>query len=116
MKIIYDFGANNGDELSYYLLKSDLVVAVEANPALCDLIHSRFSSEIEAGRLTVENYVITAEGEGGLIDFYIHKSNHVLSQLPLPSPSKVANSEKVILPSKTVSEIMAIYGGPHYIK
>jgi predicted O-methyltransferase YrrM len=35
-KIIYDFGSNNGDDIPYYLLKSDLVIAVEANPALCD--------------------------------------------------------------------------------
>ena len=37
-KIIYDFGANNGDNIEYYLLKSDLVIAVEANPELCDFI------------------------------------------------------------------------------
>jgi FkbM family methyltransferase len=115
-KIIYDLGANNGDDIPYYLLKSDLIVAVEANPILCDLIHTRFRDEIQAGRLAVENCVITAEEDGGPIDFYIHKSNHVLSQLPPPSPSKAANFEKVVLPSKTVSEIIAIYGNPHYIK
>jgi hypothetical protein len=32
MKIIYDLGANNGDDIPYYLLKADTVVAVEANP------------------------------------------------------------------------------------
>ena len=31
-KIIYDFGAARGENIPYYLLKSDLVVAVEADP------------------------------------------------------------------------------------
>ena len=31
-KIIYDFGASDGKNIPYYLLKSDLIVAVEANP------------------------------------------------------------------------------------
>ena len=53
-KIIYDFGANNGDNIPYYLLKSDLVIAVEANPELCNLIKNRFNKEIEDIKLIVE--------------------------------------------------------------
>ena len=53
-KIIYDIGSNNGDDIPYYLLKSDLVVAIEANPQLCNLINQRFKSEIDEGKLVVE--------------------------------------------------------------
>ena len=42
MIVIYDFGANNGDDLPYYLLSADKVVAVEANPELCSLMQKRF--------------------------------------------------------------------------
>lgn len=45
-KIIYDVGANNGDDIEYYLKKSDLVIALEANPKLCEIIQDRFKSEI----------------------------------------------------------------------
>ena len=31
-RIIYDLGAAKGENIDYYLLKSDLVVCVEANP------------------------------------------------------------------------------------
>jgi len=31
-RIIYDFGANTGNDIPYYLKKADVVVAVEANP------------------------------------------------------------------------------------
>jgi hypothetical protein len=39
--VIYDFGANNGDDIPYYLKKAELVVAVEANPSLCQKIEER---------------------------------------------------------------------------
>ena len=37
-KVIYDFGASDGRNIPYYLLKSDLVIAVEANPKNCEVI------------------------------------------------------------------------------
>jgi len=46
LKVIYDFGANRGDNIPYYLMKSDRVVAIEANPVLCNIIRERFSDEI----------------------------------------------------------------------
>jgi hypothetical protein len=56
-RVIYDFGSNNSDDIPYYLKKADLVVAVEANPALCNQIRSRFKIEISTGKLVVENCV-----------------------------------------------------------
>ena len=49
-KIIYDIGSNNGDDIPYYLLKSDLVIAIEANPKLCNLIEEKFKNEIKQKR------------------------------------------------------------------
>ena len=115
-KIIYDFGANNGDDIPYYLLKSDFVVAVEANPILCDRIKERFQSELQAGKLALENCVATAECDGGSIDFYVHRANHVLSQLPPPSPDNAWRFDKVVLPSKHVCEIIETHGNPYYVK
>ncbi len=115
-RIIYDLGANNGDDIPYYLHKADRVVAVEANPVLCELINTRFAADIQAGRLVVENCVVTAEGDGGVVDFYIHQSDHVLSQLPPPTPANAAHFDKVELPSKNVCDIIRSHGEPHYIK
>ena len=70
-KTIYDFGANNGDDIPYYLMKADVVVAVEANPILCQLMYERFLPQIKQGRLIVENCVITSENDGVDVDFYI---------------------------------------------
>jgi FkbM family methyltransferase len=115
-RVIYDVGANNGDDIPYYLHKADVVVAVEANPALCELISKRFEGEIRSGRLVLENCVVVDKAAAGLVDFYIHTSDHVLSQLPQPAPSDLAMFEKVALPAKTISALIASHGDPFYVK
>lgn len=115
-KIIYDLGANNGDNISYYLLKSDLVIAVEANPLLCDQIKSRFSQEIAEKRLIVENCVIDVSSSSENVPFFIHKYNHVWSQFLSPAPSLMSDFEKVYLPSQNIIKLIQSYGSPYYIK
>ena len=115
-KIIFDFGANNGDDIPYYLKKADLVVAVEANPVLAALITDRFPKEIASGRLIVENCVLNCDEATGEVAFYIHTSNHVLSQFPRPDEALLADFEMVFLPSRTPLDIIKTHGEPYYIK
>ena len=103
-KIIYDIGSNNGDNIPYYLLKCDCVVAVEANPELCDQIKNRFKDQISNGILIVENYVLTESKASNQVVFYIHKTNHVLSQVPKPIDTN--QFKEVILPSKNEIELI----------
>jgi len=113
--VIYDVGSNNGDDIPYYLLKGDLVVAIEANPGLCDIIRERFAPEIQAGRVVVENCVVTA-GAHAPVDFYLHKSNHVLSQMPKPDERRLHFFSRVELPGVPVHHLIERYGHPHYVK
>ena len=83
LDLIIDLGANIGANIPYYLMKSKKVVAVEANPVLADLIKKNFKHEILSERLVVENVAVTVESSG-LVQFYTHKSNHVLSQILAP--------------------------------
>lgn len=53
--LIYDIGANNGDDTAYYLYKGFRVIAVEANPVLADKVKQRFGEYVENGQLTVLN-------------------------------------------------------------
>lgn len=115
-KVIYDFGSNNGDNIPYYLLKSDLVIAIEANPLLCNRIQSRFSQEIAEGKLVVENCVLDVAHSSAMVPFFIHKSNDVLSQFPYPDPSIISQFERVDLPSQNVIDIIEFYGDPYYVK
>ena len=114
--VIYDFGMNNGDDVEYYLLKSHRVVAVEANASLCDLASKRFSREISMGRLKILNVALSDRESAAPLPFYIHKTNHVLSQLPEPDPSIRDEFERVMVPCRTPSSIVQEYGPPLYIK
>ena len=114
-KIIYDIGSNNGDDLPYYLRKCDRVIAVEANPALCEIIKKRFISEIRSGQLVVENFVLTTTASpSGAVYFYLHRTNHVLSQFPIPE--KPEDFERVFLPCLPLPDLIQRHGVPHYVK
>lgn len=115
-RVIYDFGANNGDDLPYYLKKAEIVVAVEANPSLCRQIEERFAAEMRSGRLRVENCVVAGEGHSGEVAFYLHKRRHVLGQFPRPDESVIGDYDRVLLPSKPVMQILREHGDPYYIK
>jgi len=112
MKIAYDFGANNGSNIPYYLLKFDKVVAVEANPKLTEHISKEYSKYIQEGRLFVENCAVSNKNE--IINFYIHKYNNVLSQLP--KPDSIDDFNVVSITSVKPSEIIKKYGNPEYVK
>jgi FkbM family methyltransferase len=114
IKVIYDLGANNGDDIAYYLKKADKIVAVEANPALCHQIALRYSDEIQAGRILIECCVLTNRREHGDVSFYLHKHHNVLSQFP--PPTDLAAFEKVMLPSKSIIDLIAVHGAPYYLK
>jgi FkbM family methyltransferase len=113
-RVIYDLGSNNGDDIPYYLKKAHKVVAVEANPMLCELIRRRFAAEITRGHLVLENCVLTKDDLAADVPFYIHKRDHVLSQFP--EPSQPEDFDEVRLASKSVLQLIAAHGTPHYIK
>ncbi len=114
--IIYDFGANNGDDIPYYLLKAAQVVAVEANPALCSEMRKRFAAEIQQGRLHIENCVLASQGSPAEVPFYLHKRHHVLGQFPRPDDRVLNDYTIVQLPAKSALAIVRAHGSPLYIK
>jgi len=104
------------------LKKADTVVSVEANPVLCAEIKKRFELEIVAGRLFIENCVLTPDESGSEVPFYIHKYNHVLSQFPKPEDTggrkedDIRNYEQIMLRSQSPLRVIKKYGEPYYIK
>jgi FkbM family methyltransferase len=115
-KIIYDLGANVGDNIPYYLKKGDLIVAVEANPILADEIKLRFNKEIQDGRLVVEAFVLTTSRSGANVPFYIHNEGHVLSQFPKPDDKDISKFTQIFLPSINIVDLIKKHGEPFYIK
>ncbi len=116
MKIIYDFGANNGDDIPYYLKKSDRVVAVEANPHLADQIKWRFHADVTSGRLVVLGCVLSASADDHPVPFYLHKHESVRSQYPTPPADEAHLFDTITLASRRASDIIQQYGEPYYVK
>lgn len=112
-RVIYDFGANVGLNLPYFLHKADLVVAVEANPVLAFALSKDFSDFISQGRLIIINAClspITSEA----VPFYRHKLSSLLSQFP--RPSNLSDFEEICVPSLSPVDIISVHGKPYYIK
>ena len=114
--VIYDFGMNNGDDVAYYLLKGHRVVGVEANSDLCAEVEERFAREIETGRLKVLNVALAENESAKPIDFYVHRHNHVLSQLPKPPADQLDQFRLIQVPCRTPASIVREFGEPVYVK
>lgn len=114
--IIYDLGANKGDNIPYYLKKADKIVAVEANPLLADQIRARFRQSISDQRLTVCNCVLTCAKDAPEVNFYIHKTLDVKSQFPRPDDDHITQFNEIRLPSMGVLDLIERHGEPLYIK
>jgi FkbM family methyltransferase len=78
-RIIYDIGAHKGIDTAFYLQKGYKVVAIEANPQLCNYLRKKFNSEIREGKVilvecaidriskqSVPFYLTDDEGESSL--------------------------------------------------
>jgi FkbM family methyltransferase len=114
MSVIYDIGSNNGDDIPYYLEKADVVVAIEANPALTDLIKKRFAREISAKRVHVETCAITVVEHAEPVSFYVHNSRHVRSQMG--RPGKMENFTEIKIAARSMAGLLAQYGKADFMK
>lgn len=110
---IFDFGSNLGQNLDYFLLKSDKVVAVEANPRLNAQVREKFQRQILDGKLYVEECLITSssliENSGRKQKFYVNKSDHLISSIHSPKLKDMHNWYQLMIYSKTVDEIIHNY-------
>jgi len=115
MSVIYDLGANRGDNLPYFLSRADLVVAVEANPALVREMNSKYSNVINDGRLKVINCALS-DCPSDSIPFSVNLKDSHISALN-PSGSRNSSDFEVIgVPAMTIVDLIANYGNPYYIK
>jgi FkbM family methyltransferase len=110
---IVDLGMNNGDDSDYYLKTSARVVAVEANPALCQQAEYRFSSQIESGQLVIMNAAIYEAGQSGKKLFFLNLDNDHWSSLDLKWASR-ENSRmgEIEFESLSIRQLFENFGVP----
>jgi FkbM family methyltransferase len=113
MKIAYDVGMNNGDDTHYFLSKGFKVIAIEANPDLCEIARRRFSDVISNGRCVILNCGIS--DEDGFLDFYIDKHSHTTSTF-VPQPNNDGRYVVRQIPIRQGKSIVHEFGEPYLFK
>jgi FkbM family methyltransferase len=113
--IIYDVGMNTGQDTEYYLKKGFRVVAIEANPLLCEEAQVRFASHIESGRLKILNVGIAKEN--GWLDFFVNQKNSEWSSFHRNIAGRAGDDlAKIHIEVATMEQIISEEGIPYYLK
>jgi FkbM family methyltransferase len=113
--MIFDLGADAGDDTAYYLHKGYRVVAVEPNPHSVSRLRERFSAEINSGRLTlVDAAISTSEGTA---PFWICDDAHAWSSLDRGMASKNDSRHSCVsVPTQSFASLLDRFGVPFYCK
>jgi FkbM family methyltransferase len=109
-KFIIDFGANRGQNLEYFLKRADLVIAVEANPTLCEFIEKEFANYVANGQLIVENCAVSEKDSKEGLVFYIHKTRDYLSTSI--NQERNPNYKKILIKAKSPGTIIREHTKP----
>jgi FkbM family methyltransferase len=117
--LIFDVGMHIGQDTEFYLRKGFRVVAVEANPSLCEQARIHFREQIESGRLTVVSAAITAQS--GPVKFYANENPEWGT---IEADWAARNVERFNSPLTDVEEVEGItfdaliesHGIPHFLK
>jgi FkbM family methyltransferase len=113
--LIFDVGMNNGDDTAYYLRCGFKVIAIEADPTLCEHAASRFTDAISAGKLKILNVAIS-EQEGNR-PFYICDIHSAWSSFDRAIASRNGAAHHAItVRACQFSELLEEHGLPFYLK
>jgi FkbM family methyltransferase len=114
-RLVFDLGMNNGDDTFYYISRGFDVVALDANPTLCQKARWRFETAIGHRRLTVINAAISdAPGEA---TFHVNLDNDHWSSLDIGWAGRDGSRcQDIRVPCVTLAGLFGEYGVPHYLK
>ena len=93
MKIIFDIGANQGQNLNYFFEKADVVVAFEANSDLVLNIKKKFKEFIDNGKLVIENIALVDDDNIEKINFFVSGGRGITSTLFPVNPNEFQKRE-----------------------
>jgi FkbM family methyltransferase len=115
--LIFDVGCHKGEDTGFYLKKGYRVVAVEANPVLCQLIKESFNDSLSRGTLTlVESAIAKQTGD---IKFYACEESvwgTIVPRWNERSEARGRHSKEMRVPGIAFSELLAKFGVPYYLK
>lgn len=112
--MVFDLGANTGEDTTAYLAQGYDVVSVEANPALALDLASRFAPDIAAGRVHIVDAAIAATAEPR--PFYVSANHHWSSLDSVWAARDGRMTEPISVQCVRLADLFDRYGVPHYMK
>jgi len=113
--LIFDLGMNNGDDAEYYLKRKFRVIAVEANPLLCEFASKRFHREIKSGMISIVNSAIS--DTCGPVQFFVNQQNDHWSSMDSGWAGRDGSAYTAItVESISLRKLFETYGIPIYMK
>jgi FkbM family methyltransferase len=115
--LIYDIGMHEGEDSKFYLAKGFRVVAVEADPLLCEQAADRLGQFIQSGQLTIVNRAI-APTRGPIILYRcdLRGWSTIDPDQDKGNIARGRRSEPVKVEAITMAELVGEYGDALYMK
>jgi FkbM family methyltransferase len=111
--MIFDVGCNIGQDSDFYLRKGFRVIAVEANPSLCEGLRKRFADAISAGQFVLVDKAI-AENPGP-VTFFVHPDDHAQGTI-VPSYATRGKMVETTVDAITFASLVEEFGVPYFLK
>jgi FkbM family methyltransferase len=113
--LVFDVGANNGDDTAYYLFKGYRVLAIEADPSLMAGLRGRFAAEITRGQLQILNIALAPTR--GSAPFWICEGYSLWNSFDRETASRMGRTARAVdVECWPLRDLLAQYGVPHYLK
>lgn len=116
-RLVFDIGANNGDDAAEYLKRGCKVVAVEANPSLCAGLRERFAAEIKTGQIVLIDKAISRRPK---VTLYVNSADHgwgtTLPDYAARAAKLRGTVQEVEVETATIIDLIRVYGVPDRMK
>lgn len=112
--LVFDFGMYDGEDARYYLETGLKVVAIDADPVLCEAAKKRFAEPLSKGQLVVEHAAIS--NTPGTIDLHVSGQDRGSSSIYADRIAERWPLGKYSVPTVTYDDLVAKHGKPEYLK
>lgn len=116
--LVFDVGLHQGEDSEFYLKKGFNVVAIEANPILCQIARERFQDYCATGCLTILNLAIAEKS--GPTTFFMNEKVSVWGTTSVAWANRNeklgARSSEVTVDGVEFAALLERFGVPYYLK
>jgi FkbM family methyltransferase len=113
--LVYDVGLHNGGDTRQYLKDGCHVIAIDANPAMCDEATAEFQHYIDSKQLAILNLGVGERGQK--LEFWVCDDNTVWSSFDRVRASRNGSKHhSVQVDCVPIQDVIARFGVPDYMK